>query len=46
MVLVDDVLTSGATSRACIAAMAAARPASIALACFAMVDADHRLIHP
>lgn len=46
VVLVDDVLTSGATSRACIAAIATARPASIALACFAMVDADHRLVHP
>ena len=30
VVLVDDVLTSGATSRACIAAMAQAQPASIA----------------
>lgn len=46
VVLVDDVLTSGATSRACIAAIAAAQPASIALACFALVDADHRLAHP
>lgn len=43
VILVDDVLTSGATSRACIAAIAAADPASIALACFAKVDADHRL---
>lgn len=46
VVLVDDVLTSGATSRACIAAIAAAKPASIALACFAQVDGDHRLEHP
>lgn len=46
VVLVDDVLTSGATSRACIAAMAAAGPASIAVACFARVDEDHRLTHP
>lgn len=46
VVLVDDVLTSGATSRACIAAMGQAQPASIALACFAQVDADHRLRHP
>ncbi|MFO6447268.1 ComF family protein [Erythrobacter sp. NE805] len=45
VVLVDDVLTSGATSRACIAAIAGARPASIALACFARVDAEHRLEH-
>lgn len=46
IVLVDDVLTSGATSRACIAALAAAQPASIALACFARVDTEHRLDHP
>lgn len=38
VVLVDDVLTSGATSRACIAAIAEARPASIAIACFARVE--------
>lgn len=42
VVLVDDVLTSGATSRACIATIAAAGPASIAVACFAMVDERHR----
>lgn len=46
VVLVDDVLTSGATSRACIAAMAEAGAASISVACFARVDQDHRLIHP
>ncbi len=46
VVLVDDVLTSGATSRACIAAIAAAQPARIALACFAQVDADHRFENP
>lgn len=46
VVLIDDVLTSGATSRACIAAIAGAQPASIALACFAQVDADHHLAHP
>lgn len=46
VVLVDDVLTSGVTSRACIAAMAQAQPASIALACFAQVDAGHCLRHP
>jgi ComF family protein len=40
VVLIDDVLTSGATSRACIAAIAGAGPASIAVACFAQVDAD------
>lgn len=46
VVLVDDVLTSGATSRACIAAMAEAEAASISVACFALVEQDHRLIHP
>ena len=46
VVLVDDVLTSGATSKACIAAIAQAGPASIALACFAQVDADHHLAQP
>ena len=45
VVLIDDVLTSGATSRACIAAIAGAKPASIALACFAQVDVDHHLAH-
>jgi ComF family protein len=38
VVLVDDVLTSGATSRACLAAIAAAGPASVAVACFARVE--------
>ncbi|MBU7579744.1 MAG: ComF family protein [Porphyrobacter sp.] len=46
VVLVDDVLTSGATSRACLAAIAAAEPASIAVACFARVDEEHKLAHP
>jgi ComF family protein len=46
VVLVDDVLTSGATSRACIEAIAAAGPASIALACFARVEEDHHLSLP
>ncbi len=46
VVLVDDVLTSGATSRACIAAIAGAGPASIAVACFARVEEQHRLAHP
>lgn len=45
VVLVDDVLTSGATSRACISAIAAAAPASIAVACFARVEEDHKLAH-
>jgi ComF family protein len=36
--LVDDVLTSGATVRACIAALSQARPARIAVACFARVE--------
>lgn len=38
IILIDDVFTSGATSRACISAIRAARPASIAIACFARVD--------
>jgi ComF family protein len=42
VILVDDVLTSGATGRACIAAIAAAKPSSIAVACFARVDERHR----
>lgn len=46
IVLVDDVLTSGATSRACLAAIAAAGPSSIAVACFARVEEDHKLAHP
>lgn len=46
VVLVDDVLTSGATSRACIAAIAAAEPASITVACFARVDERHRHLGP
>lgn len=41
VILVDDVLTSGATSRACIAALASAGPASIAIACFARVEDGH-----
>lgn len=44
VMLVDDVLTSGATSRACIAALKDAGPASISVACFAQVDPDHRLV--
>lgn len=46
VVLIDDVLTSGATSRACLAAIARAAPASVAVACFARVEEDHRLAHP
>ena len=42
VVLVDDVLTSGATSRACIAAIMGAEPTSITVACFARVDERHR----
>lgn len=45
VVLVDDVLTSGATSRACLAAIAAAGPSSIAVACFARVEEDHKHAH-
>jgi ComF family protein len=46
VVLVDDVLTSGATSRACLAAIAGAAPSSIAVACFARVEEGHKLAHP
>ena len=42
IILIDDVLTSGATSRACIAALSEAGPAKIAVACFARVDEGHR----
>jgi ComF family protein len=42
VILVDDVLTSGATSRACIAALGEGRPTTIAVACFARVDEGHR----
>lgn len=38
VIIVDDVFTSGATTRACIAAIRHARPASIAVACFARVE--------
>lgn len=41
VILIDDVFTSGATSRACIAALARAHPASLAIACFARVNHDH-----
>ena len=43
VVLVDDVLTSGATSRACIAALQQAGAASIAIACFARVEDGYHL---
>jgi len=46
VVLIDDVLTSGATSRACLAAIAGAGPSSIAVACFARVEDGHKLAHP
>ena len=46
VILVDDVLTSGATSRACIAALKEAQPASVAMACFARVEEGHHLAHP
>ncbi len=38
VIVIDDVLTSGATSRSCIAALIKARPASVAIACFARVE--------
>lgn len=46
VVLVDDVLTSGATIRACIAAVEGAAPGSITVACFARVDERHRHWEP
>lgn len=42
VILVDDVLTSGATSRACIGAIRQAGPSAVAVACFARVDEVHR----
>ncbi|KPF65159.1 ComF family protein [Porphyrobacter sp. AAP60] len=42
IILVDDVLTSGATSRACFTAIRRAQPTSVAVACFARVE-DERL---
>jgi len=42
VVLVDDVFTSGATARACVAALAGAGARSVSVACFARVDEGHR----
>jgi ComF family protein len=41
VILVDDVFTSGATTRACVAALEEAQPASMAIACFARVEKGH-----
>lgn len=41
VVLVDDVCTSGATARACVAALVGAGARSVAVACFARVDDSH-----
>jgi ComF family protein len=41
VVLVDDVFTSGATARACIAALARAEARCLAVACFARVEESH-----
>jgi ComF family protein len=43
VILVDDVFTSGATSRACLAALTEAGPSSLAVACFARVHDTGRL---
>lgn len=45
VVLIDDVLTSGATSRACLAAIAVAGPANVSVACFARVEEDRAAAH-
>jgi ComF family protein len=41
VILIDDVFTSGATTRACMTALDSVRPASIAIACFARVEEGH-----
>lgn len=41
VILVDDVFTSGATTRACLAALDTARPARVVIACFARVEEGH-----
>jgi ComF family protein len=41
VVLVDDVFTSGATARSCIAALARADARCLAVACFARVEEGH-----
>jgi ComF family protein len=41
VILIDDVFTSGATTRACMTALGRARPASVAIACFARVQEGH-----
>lgn len=46
VILVDDVLTSGATSRACLSVLAQAGPTSLAVACFARVLDNHRAVQP
>ncbi len=46
VLLVDDVVTSGATSRACIAALEAAGTQRIHVACFARVDEPGAKVEP
>ncbi|MFN3988739.1 MAG: ComF family protein [Erythrobacter sp.] len=46
VILVDDVLTSGATTRACVAALLDAGAAQVEIACFARVDEWHNDAEP
>lgn len=45
VILVDDVFTSGATTRACISAIMQTRPCSVVVACFSRVEGAKGLAH-